>query len=180
MARLLLVDDDQSLCAALARGLERRGYDVGVAHDSRTALNLATKDRTEFAVVDLRLPDGSGLGLLERLLKLDKGMRVVVLTGYGSIATAVEAIRLGALHYLVKPVTVESLEAALHRGGGSQPPLREELQVREEPLSVNRMEWEHIQRVLTENHGNVSATARHLGMHRRTLQRKLRKYPARD
>jgi two-component system response regulator RegA len=174
-ARLLLVDDDEMLCAVLARALERKGFRVAVAHHPQAALAAAAERPPEFAVVDLKFPDGSGLDLVRQLLDLHKGMRVVVLTGYASIATAVEATKLGAHYYLTKPTGADDIVEALHRNSAA-----ESVSIREKPLSVSRLEWEHINRVLTANRGNISATARLLGMHRRTLQRKLSKHPARD
>jgi two-component system response regulator RegA len=174
-ARLLLVDDDEILCAVLARALEQRGFRVAVAHHPSAALAAAAERPPQFAVVDLKFPDGSGLGLIRQLLDLHKGMRVVVLTGYASIATAVEATKLGAHYYLTKPTGADDIvEALLRDSAAASAPIRER------PLSVNRLEWEHINRVLAVNNGNISATARLLGMHRRTLQRKLSKHPARD
>jgi two-component system response regulator RegA len=172
---LLLVDDDEVLCSVLAEALRRRGYNVSVAHDYQSALAAASRIPPAFAVTDLKFPGGSGLRLLKELTDLDQRIRVVVLTGYGSIATAIEAIKSGAHHYLTKPANADDIVAALNRGGGvSSAP------VSEKPQSVRRLEWEHINRVLTGNRGNVSATARLLGMHRRTLQRKLGKHPARN
>lgn len=173
--RLLLVDDDRALCAVLARALERLGYRVSIAHEYQAALFCAGTERPGYAVLDLKFPGGSGLQLLQRLVGLASRPRVVVLTGYASIATAIEAVKLGAHHYLTKPATADDIVAAFARepGGVATP-------IRDRPLSVNRLQWEHIQRVLTDHGGNVSATARALGMHRRTLQRKLAKHPARN
>jgi two-component system response regulator RegA len=172
---LLLVDDDKILCSVLARALQRRGYHITVAHDYQSALAAAAGNPPEFAVVDLKFPGGSGLCLVKKLVDLDRHTRVVVLTGYGSIATAIEAVKLGAHYYLTKPANTDDIVAALHRDCevSSAP-------VGEKPLSVNRLEWEHINQVLSGSDGNVSATARLLGMHRRTLQRKLSKHPVRD
>jgi two-component system, response regulator RegA len=171
---LLLVDDDEMLSAVLARALERRGFKVTVAHDFRPAIAAAAANPPECAVVDLKLPGGSGLNLVKRLVNLHA--RVLILTGYGSIATAIEAIKLGAHNYLTKPARADEIAAALrHRD-----PRPSRSPIREKPLSVNRLEWEHINQVLTGNDGNVSATARLLGMHRRTLQRKLSKHPVRN
>jgi len=174
-SRLLLVDDDEILCSVLARALQRKGFRVTVAHDHQAALAAAAEYSPEFAIVDLKFPDGSGLSLVKELMGLHKHLRVVVLTGFASIATAIEAVKLGARYYLTKPANVDDIVEALHRDfvATSAP-------IREKPLSVNRLEWEHINRVLTGNKGNISATARLLGMHRRTLQRKLSKHPARD
>lgn len=173
-ASLLLVDDDEVLSSVLARALERRGFRVAIAHDYRSALAAAGVDAPQFAVVDLKLPGGSGLNLVKRLVNLRS--RVVVLTGYGSIATAIEAIKLGAHYYLTKPSGANDIVAALHY----RDPGRSYFRVRDKPLSVDRLEWEHINNILSGNNGNVSATARLLGMHRRTLQRKLSKHPVRD
>ena len=171
---LLLVDDDQTFCAVLARALERRGFRVRVAHSAEEGAALAEDESPEYAVVDLKMPGASGLELVYRLKELDEHTRVVVLTGYASIATAVESIKLGAVHYLAKPADADEVLTALQRDDGdAQTP------VDAKPLSVARLEWEHIQKVLLECQGNVSETARRLGMHRRTLQRKLNKRPAR-
>ncbi len=174
-SRLLLVDDDEILCSVLARALQRKGFRVAVAHNYQAALAAAAEYPPEFAIVDLKFPDGSGLGLVKQLMGLHKHMRVVVLTGYASIATAIEAVKLGARYYLTKPANADDIVEALYRdfAATSAP-------IREKPLSVNRLEWEHINRVLTGSKGNISAAARLLGMHRRTLQRKLSKHPARD
>jgi two-component system, response regulator RegA len=172
---LLLADDDEVLCHVLARALHRREYKVMVAHDYRSALALASENAPEYAVVDLKLPGGSGLCLIKDLLELDSSIRVVVLTGYASIATAIDAVKRGAHYYLTKPADADDVVAALRcESVPSTAP------VCEKPLSVNRLEWEHINRVLAGNKGNISATARVLGMHRRTLQRKLSKHPVRD
>ena len=175
LPRLLLVDDDEIFCLVLARALQRRGYNVLVAHEYRAALAAALANTPRFALVDLKFPGGSGLQLVKELVTMDPETRVVVLTGYASIATAIEAVKLGAHYYLTKPANADDIVAALHRDweAPSAP-------VCEKPLSVNRLEWEHINRVLSGNHGNVSQTARALGMHRRTLQRKLGKHPARE
>jgi two-component system response regulator RegA len=172
---LLLVDDDPAFRSVLARALTRRGYAVASAADVAEALELATAQSPEYAVVDLKMPGESGLVLIERLMALDPGTRIVMLTGYASIATAVEAIKLGATHYLAKPANADEIVAALDRteGDASTP-------ISGSPLTVDRLEWEHIQKVLAENQGNISATARALKMHRRTLQRKLSKKPARE
>lgn len=173
---LLLVDDDDAFRRVLARALERRGYSVSVAASVESAIGKAEAQPPEFAVVDLKMPGQSGLMLIEKLIELDPNTRVVMLTGYASIATAIEAIKLGAVHYLAKPCDADEIVAALHRDSEGDPTMP----VSGSPLSVDRLEWEHIQRVLAENHGNVSATARALRMHRRTLQRKLGKRPTRE
>lgn len=172
---LLLVDDDETFCRVLNKALVRRGFNVSVAHDVDAALILAEENAPEYAVVDLKMPGPSGLVLVKRLKELDEETRIVMLTGFASIATAVEAIKLGATHYLAKPADADQIIAAFERGGGDA-----EIPVTAQPLSVDRLEWEHIQRVLAENQSNISATARALKMHRRTLQRKLSKHPVRE
>jgi two-component system response regulator RegA len=175
LPRLLLVDDDPILCSVLAPALRKRGFNVSIAHDYQAAVAAASEDPPEYAVVDLKFPGGSGLSLVQKLVELGEQTRIVVLTGYASIATAVEAVKLHAHYYLAKPANADDIVAALRRDEGS--PL---VQISERPLSVNRLEWEHIHQVLATHQGNVSETARALGMHRRTLQRKLGKRPVRD
>jgi len=171
---LLLVDDDATFRTVLAEAFEKRGYAVRVAHDVKSGLATATEDAPEYAVIDLKMPGPSGLELVQKLKQLDENTRIVMLTGYASIATAVEAIKLGAIHYLAKPADADEILAAFHRTEGDAA-----LPVGAKPLSVARLEWEHIQKVLGECQGNISETARRLGMHRRTLQRKLAKRPVR-
>ena len=172
---LLLVDDDIVLCEVLAKALTVRGFQVRVAHTAKQASRLVEDDPPQFAVIALKLPDALGLTLLSSLLALDPHMRIVVLAGYPSIRTAVEAIKLGATDYLAKPANADELVSALHhdRGNDSVP-------IGKKPMSAHRAEWEYISRVLRENDGNISASARALSMDRRTLQRKLRKRPPRD
>lgn len=169
---LLLVDDDVTFTTVLSRALAKRGFAVIVAHDVDAALQLAREAPPEFAVIDLKMPGDSGLVLIQALKELDEATRIVMLTGYASIATAVEAIKLGATHYLAKPADADEIVAAFQRESGDAG-----LAVTAAPLSVDRLEWEHIQKVLAEHEGNISATARALKMHRRTLQRKLGKRP---
>jgi two-component system response regulator RegA len=171
---LLLVDDDATFRAVLAEAFEKRGYAVRVAQDVQSGLEAAAAESPEYAVIDLKMPGPSGLELVQRLKQLDENTRIVMLTGYASIATAVEAIKLGAIHYLAKPADADEILAAFHRTEGDAA-----LPVGAKPLSVARLEWEHIQKVLGECQGNISETARRLGMHRRTLQRKLAKRPVR-
>lgn len=172
---LLLVDDDATFCAVLSQALRKRGFTVEIAHDVETAVQLAEHSPPEFAVIDLKMPGESGLALVQKLKKLDQETRIVMLTGYASIATAVEAIKLGATHYLAKPADADEILAALQRESGDST-----VPIKAHPLSVERLEWEHIQKVLAENDGNISATARSLKMHRKTLQRKLSKKPVRE
>ncbi len=173
--RLLLVDDDVTFCSVLSVALEKRGFQVSVAHTVAEALGNIRLGAPEYAIIDLRMPDQSGLMLVSTLTAAGKQTKIVVLTGYASIATAVEAIKLGATYYLSKPADADDIVAAFHRGAGN-----ESEPVTEKPYSVNRLEWEHINRVLRENGDNVSATARALNMHRRTLQRKLNKRPLKN
>ena len=173
---LLLVDDDDAFRRVLARALDRRGYAVSVAATVAAAIVKAQAQSPEYAVVDLKMPGQSGLVLIEKLMELDPNTRIVMLTGYASIATAIEAIKLGAIHYLAKPCDADEIVAALNKSGGGD----SAIPVTGSPLSIDRLEWEHIQRVLVEHQGNVSATARALKMHRRTLQRKLGKHPSRE
>jgi two-component system response regulator RegA len=175
--QVLIVDDDERFAVTLAAALARRGYVAHVSHDAASALATAHTKEPDAAVVDLKLGADDGLALIEPLRRAHPKMRIVVLTGYASIATAVKAIKLGADDYLAKPVTANAVAAVLERGSRQEPaeavpaaPL--------EPMSPRRLEWEHIQRVLAEHDGNISATARTLRMHRRTLQRKLAKRPA--
>ncbi len=172
---LLIADDDQVFRHVLARALERRGFAVTVAGDAASALRAARENPPEYAVVDLNMPGESGLTLIPGLKALDEQTRIVVLTGYASIATAVEAIKLGATHYLAKPANADEILMAFERAAGDAGAA-----ISDRPISINRLEWEHIQKVLQEHNGNVSATARALSMHRRTLQRKLGKRPSKD
>ena len=171
---LLLVDDDRSFCAVMADALTARGMAVRIAHDVPQAIRLAADHPPEYAVVDLKMPGPSGLELIRQLKELRIPARILVLTGYASIATAVEAIKLGAVHYLSKPTDADEIMAAFNKVAGDSG-----MRPEDKPLSVGRLEWEHIQKVLHECRGNISETARRLGMHRRTLQRKLAKRPVR-
>ncbi len=168
---LLLVDDDETLRERLASALRARGYEVTTAATGAEALAAARRESPELAIVDLRMPDMSGIDVLRALRAQDPSTRVLVLTGYGSIATAVEATRLGAAGYLPKPVDADEVVAAFAADPGAAPPAPIETP------SLARTEWEHIQRVLADCGGNISEAARRLGIHRRSLQRKLQKYP---
>ncbi len=170
--KLLIVEDDTDFAAALARAMKKRGFEVALAHNASEARTVADRFAPQLAVVDLKLPGESGLQVVAMLAARTPAPAIVVLTGYASIATAVEAVRLGARHYLAKPANADEILAALLR---DQPDAA--LEVSTEPLSVARLEWEHIQKILNEHDGNISATARALKMHRRTLQRKLEKNP---
>ena len=167
----LIVDDDPVFADTLARGLRRRGEQVTVAHDGDTALAAAERAAPGRVLLDLRLGDESGLRLLPALRSRLPAARIVILTGFGSIVTAVQAMRDGADDYLPKPVALKDVLASFEDGPAAPPDYP--------TMSPRRLEWEHIQRVLTEEEGNVSRAARRLGMHRRTLQRKLLKRPVR-
>jgi two-component system response regulator RegA len=169
---LLLVDDDEVFCQVLSKALSKREYRVAVAHDSEKALSLAQQHPPEYAIVDLRIGNESGLNVIKSLVQMDAGIRIVVLTGYASISTAIESIKLGAIHYLTKPAEIEEILKAFYHDEGDA---EVELQMR--PMSARRLEWEHLQKVLQDNQGNISAAARAMNMHRRTLQRKLSKKP---
>lgn len=166
----MLVDDDRAFCTALAGALRRRGYQVVVAHGYDDALSEAEAWRPAQAVVDLRMPGRGGLEVVASLRERLPELRVVVLTGYGSIATAVEAIKLGAVHYLTKPAGVDEVLAAFER---TEPVLLDTTPASTSTTSLDQLEWEHLQRVLTDCNGNISEAARRLGLHRRSLQRKL-------
>lgn len=174
-ATLLLADDDAVFCDVLARALKKRGYLVQVAHDAESACSLIMNAVPDYAIVDLKMPGPSGLTLVKKLMACARPPRVLVLTGYASIATAIESIKLGAVHYLAKPADTQEILAALEREESD-----EAIPIEAAPLSVNRLEWEHIQKILAEHDGNISATARALNMHRRTLQRKLLKHPVKQ
>jgi two-component system, response regulator RegA len=171
---LLLVDDDAPLRRSLARALERRGFHVLAAEGLAEARDHAHAHRPEFAVLDMRLTEGSGLDLVRTLRELRPEVRIVIVTGYGNIATAVAAIKAGAADYLAKPVDADDVVNALLRSGQGLPPPRDN------PMSADRVRWEHIQRVFEQCNRNVSETARRLNMHRRTLQRILNKRAPRE
>jgi two-component system response regulator RegA len=174
--QILVVEDDPVFGDVLSNALRRRGFAVTLAASTAAARSEIDAHPPDYAIVDLRIGTDSGLPLIPLLAREPVGATTVVLTGYGSIATAVEAIKLGATQYLTKPVEVEEIVSALQT---TDVPPAESVPVRSRPLSVKRLEWEHIQRVLQDNGGNISATARALGIHRRTLQRKLHKRPVR-
>jgi two-component system, response regulator RegA len=174
--RILVVDDDEVFAETLAMALGRRGHAVSIAFGAQAVLDrISGGELFDAAVLDLRLAADSGLRLIPPLKAAYPEIRILLLTGYASIATAVEAIKLGAVHYLPKPAGVDEILAALGRLEGDP-----EAEAPEEPMSVDRLEWEHIQKVMSEHEGNLSATARALKMHRRTLQRKLAKRPVRE
>jgi two-component system response regulator RegA len=175
-ASLLIVEDDDVLRQQLMRTFLQRGFEVQSAGTAEEAARLAREDPPELALIDLRIGTDNGLDLIPMLRELDPGTRIVVLTGYGSIATAVEAVRRGAVHYLTKPADADQILAAFQRDAGQPGDEARPLQ----PMSLDRVEWEHINRVLVDCGGNVSEAARRLQVHRRTLQRKLSKYPAKS
>ncbi|MEM0923237.1 MAG: ActR/PrrA/RegA family redox response regulator transcription factor [Pseudomonadota bacterium] len=166
---LLIVDDDAPFRQRLARAMEKRGFVPSMAESVSEGLSLARQSPPAFAVVDLRLEDGNGLDVVETIRDIRPDSRVIVLTGYGAIATAVAAVKIGAVDYLSKPADADDVEKALLTGGGEKPPPPEN------PMSADRVRWEHIQRVFELCDRNVSETARRLNMHRRTLQRILAK-----
>ena len=170
---LLVVDDDPAFNRVLVRALAQRGFDTYGATDSEGALELAQDHAPEFIVLDLNIGGESGLKLIRPLLEASPGARILVLTGYASIATAVDAVKLGAIQYLAKPAELDAIIKALRAED-----VVLDAHVPDAPMSVDRLEWEHIQRVLAEHEGNISATARALQMHRRTLQRKLARPPS--
>ncbi len=171
---LLIVEDDDVLRGRLARAFRERGFEVREASDAESAAVAARQEAPEYAVVDLRLEDATGLDVVRALAALDSSTVIVVLTGYGSIATALEAVRLGATHYLTKPANVDDILAAFARAEG---PVGAASPATNTTPTLARVEWEHINRVLADCGGNVSQAARALGIHRRSLQRKLAKYP---
>jgi two-component system response regulator RegA len=174
---ILIVDDDEVYRNRLARAFSDRGYDVRTGSDYDTAVAAATEESPELAVVDLKMPGKSGLELVKALHEIDAATKIVVLTGYGSIATAIDAVRLGATYYLSKPADADDIIGSFARG--EAPPLEPPAPEGDDykAPSLARAEWEHINRVLSDSGGNISEAARRLGIHRRSLQRKLQKYP---
>lgn len=176
MSNILLVDDDNFFRERLERAFAGRGYTVLSASGYEEAMKIIREEKPEMALVDLKMPGRSGLELIRDAVALNPEMKIVVLTGYGSIATATEAVRSGALYYLPKPADVDDILNAFSRDDK----LQEEIeQVDFTPPSLARAEWEHINRILADCDGNISAAAKKLNIHRRTLQRKLQKYAPR-
>jgi two-component system, response regulator RegA len=170
---VLVVDDDDVFRKRLCRALEERGWDVHDAGNAEETLSLAAKISPDLVLLDLKMPDVSGLDLIEQIKQLDSTICIIMLTGYGSIATALQALKLGADHYLSKPVDAEQIVSSFHA-------LQTDAPGQTVPATVPtlaRVEWEHIQRVLSDCSGNISQAAKLLGIHRRSLQRKLSKYP---
>lgn len=174
---ILVVDDDEVFRSILSRVLRRRGFEISVAPGYEEAMKLVREVSPDRAVIDLKMEGPSGLELLRDLKAFDPTIEVVMLTGYGSIATAIEAMRLGATYYVPKPADADEILAAFERGNA--PPLQASEGDFTAP-TLARAEWEHINRVLADCGGNISEAARRLGMHRRSLQRKLQKYPPRQ
>jgi two-component system response regulator RegA len=172
--RILLVEDDEIFGRVISRAMQQRGYQVVHALSLDAANGTVSTQDFDLAVLDLNLGGHSSLPLIPALKQLNPEMRILVLTGYASIATAVDAIKLGADNYLAKPADADEILAALLADNNTA---NEDSGAIQEPMSVRRLEWEHIQKVLKENDGNISETARQLKMHRRTLQRKLQKRP---
>ena len=177
---LLIVDDDATFVRVLTRAMTSRGFEVLSASRADEARALSRRHQPRHCVLDLKLGEENGLRLIPELHELVPDMRILLLTGYASIATAVEAIKRGAHDYLSKPVDADAVVRALLEGDSAQQGDDDVMDAPEAPLALRRLEWEHIQRVLTECDGNISETARRLGMHRRTLQRKLSKHPVRE
>lgn len=165
--KMLVVDDDATFRARLAKALSNRGYETYDAGSAEQAIELAKRVEPHRAVVDLRMPGESGLQVVTKLVEMDPEIEVIVMTGYGSIATAVDAMKRGAVDYLQKPCDADQIGAAFERQGDADPAETDAVP------SLARVEWEHIQRVLTDCGGNISETARRLRIHRRSLQRKL-------
>ncbi|MEZ5571471.1 MAG: response regulator [Halioglobus sp.] len=185
MKKFLVIDDDETFSQVLARSIRNKGCEAVVANQGNVALSLLRGEPAEqsitHVILDLKLAETNGLQLLPQLLAVNSQLHIVVLTGYASVATTVEAIKQGAVNYLSKPASVDEIFAAFDtdqsRSSAAAPA---ELTIEDGPLSVQRVEWEYIQRQLIANNHNIAATARALGMHRRTLQRKLQKRPARS
>jgi two-component system response regulator RegA len=170
MNGILIVDDDKTFCNVLKESLENRNHNVQIAHNIKDALYVTEKFNPQWILLDLKMPEGSGLELIPKLLTININIKIVVLTGYAGINTAIEAIKLGAIHYLSKPVSTEEIIAAFDKNEGN-PDTPVELVT----IPLDLAEREYILAILNKNNQNISATARELGMHRRTLQRKLDK-----
>lgn len=175
--QVLLIDDDDVFVRVLSRALTARGFTVSGSNDATSALSACRERLPDYAVLDLRLGSDNGLALIPQLLAARPGLRILLLTGYASIATAVEAIKRGAHDYLAKPVDADQVVQALLGQGSAA---SDDHSLPDAPPPLKRLEWEHIQRVLAECDGNISEAARRLGLHRRTLQRKLAKRPVRE
>lgn len=170
MTSLLIVDDDKAFTEVLAQSLGKRGHEIRIAHNVTDAVNIAEEFNPEWVLADLKMPGASGLELIPKILEIDSETKIVVLTGYAGITTAVEAIKLGAIHYLSKPVSTDEIIAAFHKDEGDP-----NTPVESGTIPLEAAEREHILNSLKKNNNNISITARELGLHRRTLQRKLEK-----
>lgn len=173
--RLIIIDDDEVMCTCLAKAMARRGYEVRSSFSVREGIAIAAGFEPEFAIVDLRLADGSGLEVVEKLREIVHDCRIIMVTAYGNIATAVAAVKSGAIDYLAKPADADMVERALLQSGSAASPLPPE-----DPMTPDRVRWEHILRVYEMCGRNVSETARRLGMHRRSLQRILAKHAPKE
>ncbi len=172
--KLLIVDDDRPLRQRLTLAMERKGFTVVTGEGVEDGIRVARAETPDYAVIDLRMPDGSGLDVVGAVRDVNPKARIIVLTGYGNIATAVAAVKAGAVDYLPKPADADQIESSLLNNEGALP------EPPENPMSADRVRWEHIQRVYEQCGRNVSETARRLNMHRRTLQRILNKYAPRE
>jgi two-component system response regulator RegA len=169
---VIIIDDDIAFGDALTNALKKRDYQVALAHCLDDLNNIDNLQTIHYGIVDLRIGPDSGLNAIKQLLAANPDMKIVMLTAYASIATTVEAMKLGAVNYLTKPASVQEIIDKLTQTGTDT-----DISIQQLPLSVKRLEWEHLQKVLLEHDGNISAAARALNMHRRTLQRKLQKRP---
>jgi len=167
LKRILVVEDDKILADSLGRSFERREYEVEIANSTREAIESLKKFHPRFAVIDLKMAGESGLECIKRLIEFDSSIKIVMLTGYASITTTIEAIKLGACYYLAKPANVEMIISAFNGGVNEN--------VKSKKTSIKNLEWEHIHQALVETDFNISQAAKNLGMHRRTLARKLEK-----
>jgi two-component system response regulator RegA len=172
---MLIIDDDEVLCDRIAKAMQKRGYEVRTAYTVKDGINAAKEFEPEFAIIDLRLSDGNGLQIVEKIREIVDDCRIVMLTAYGNIATAVAAVKAGAVDYLAKPADADSIERALLQTQGEELPAPPE-----DPMPADRVRWEHILRIYEQCGRNVSETARRLKMHRRTLQRILSKHAPRE
>lgn len=170
MTSILIVDDDKAFTEVLSASLSKRGHEIRIAHNVADAINIAEEFNPEWVLADLKMPGASGLELIPKILEIDSKTKIVVLTGYAGITTAIEAIKLGAIHYLSKPVSTDEIIAAFYKDEGNP-----NIPVESGALPLEKAEREHILNTLKKNNNNISVTARELGLHRRTLQRKLEK-----
>lgn len=170
MKKIIIIDDDELYCNLLSKALIKKQYEVRIALNGENAICLTKAFKPDFAIVDLKIPGTSGLVLIPKLKSISSMLKIIVLTGYASIATAVESVKLGAIHYLVKPTNIEEILAVFENNDNN-------VIIPEQTMSIERRQWEYIQQILQNNNGNISQTAKELGMYRRTLQRKLAKKP---